>query len=122
MESTLVDCNSLGVVFLGLLGLLQAGQASVVKKKDEEEPWTDPFTYPNGTRKVIFSYLILNFMKLFESMIAIWHNRKLSEAIKKYPKLLKVIWRYQKLSDSIKKLPDAIKSYMTLLKTFWNFW
>ena len=72
MESTLVDFSSLVVVFLGLL---QAGQASVVKKKDEEEPWTDPFTYPNGTRKVIM----------------------LSDAIQRYQTLLYTIQRYRML-------------------------
>ena len=42
------------MAFLFLAAFLKQTQATaVVKKKDHnEEPWTDPFTYPNGTRKV----------------------------------------------------------------------
>lgn len=46
MESTQVYYT----VVVAFLGLFKATLGNVVKKK-EEEPWTDPFTYPNGTRK-----------------------------------------------------------------------
>ena len=47
------------MAFLFLAALLKQTQATaVVKKKDHnEEPWTDPFTYPNGTRKVNWTNL-----------------------------------------------------------------
>ena len=57
MESTQVYYT----VVVAFLGLFKATLGNVVKKK-EEEPWTDPFTYPNGTRKV--SYTIMSFVKI----------------------------------------------------------
>lgn len=43
--------TSMALLFLAAL-LKQTQATAVVKKKDHnEEPWTDPFTYPNGTRK-----------------------------------------------------------------------
>lgn len=49
----LQSSSAASIAFIFLAALLKQTQATaVVKKKDHnEEPWTDPFNYPNGTRK-----------------------------------------------------------------------